>query len=281
MLERTDPVNWSSLRAMRQSPKHYLHALKSPREDTEALLLGRVTHCMVYEGDQLASRYAPEPRFNRTMKDETAIAKGYDGGKEAAEQFAERCKSLGLEVVKADLFERASQMTKALLSDPEASPLLVGGYSEQLVTWTDAATGIECRGRIDHIDGRLSDLKTARCVEPRIFASQAVRLGYHAQLAFYADGLAANGIVLDEPPALIAVESEPPHDVAVFEFTAADLAAGRAVYRACLTRLAECRATDKWPGVAGGERVRIALPEWAMPAMDEFTIGGVPFDLAE
>lgn len=254
---------------MRQSPKHYLHALKNPREDTEALLLGRVTHCMVYEGDKLALRYAPEPRFNRTMKDETAIAKGYDGGKEAAERFASRCAELGLEVVKADLFERASQMTKALLADPEASPLLVGGYSEQLVTWTDAATGIECRGRVDHINGCLSDLKTTRSIEPRAFAASAVRLGYHAQLAFYADGLLANGIALSELPVIIAVENEPPYDVAVYQFELADLAAGRRVYRECLDRLAWCRANDQWPGVTGGQRLSIGLPQWASPVEQE------------
>lgn len=277
MFERPDAVNWSTLKYLRISPRHYRHALVSPREDTIALLLGRVTHAMVYEPLHVAARYARAPKLNRAMNDDTAIAKGYDGGKQMAAQFDAECQARKLEVVPVDLWTRAEAMADALRSDPVASPLVVGGFAEQLVTWTDAKTGIECRGRIDHIDGRLSDLKTARCVEPRIFASQAVRLGYHAQLAFYADGLAANGIVLDEPPALIAVESEPPHDVAVFEFTAADLAAGRAVYRACLTRLAECRATDKWPGVAGGERVRIALPEWAMPQM-ELTMGGVPLD---
>lgn len=272
MIERTDGCNWSTLKYMRQSPKHYLHALKNPREDTEALMLGRVTHCMVYEGDKLSLRYAPEPRFNRTMKDETAIARGYDGGKEAAEQFSARCSTLGLEVVKADLFERASQMTKALLADPEASPLLVGGYSEQLVTWTDAATGIECRGRVDHINGCLSDLKTTRSIEPRAFAASAVRLGYHAQLAFYADGLLANGIALSELPVIIAVENEPPFDVAVYQFELADIAAGRRVYRECLDRLAWCRANDQWPGVTGGQRQSIGLPQWASPVDEEASV---------
>lgn len=277
MLERTDPVNWSTLKHILVSPKHYRYMLDHPREDTEALLLGRVTHCMTYEPDQLSKRYLPEPRFNRTMKDATALERGYDGGKESAEVFAARAALLKVEVVPRDLFELASSMTKALLADEHAGPMIQGGYAEQLVTWTDARTGIECRGRIDHINGCLSDLKTTRSIEPRAFAASAVRLGYHGQLAFYADGLAANGVMLSELPAIIAVENAPPHDVAVYQFELADIAAGRALYRRALDTLARCRRLDQWPGVAGGERVRIALPEWVMPEM-ELTIGGVAIE---
>lgn len=275
MLERQDRINWSTLKAMRQSPKHYLHGLASPREDTEALLLGRYAHCAVYEPHKLAERYVCEPKFHHGWNDDTAIKAGFQGGKQAAAAWA--IANVGREVIAADLWGRAHALAAALAADPIAAPLFHTGYSEQLVTWTDQATGIECRGRIDHVNGCLSDLKTARSIEPRQFAAQAVQLGYISQLAYYADGLAANGVVLTEPPVIIAVENVAPHDVIVLELSESDIASGRRIYRQCLDRLKWCRDRNEWPGVAGGQRQGFVMPAWAVPAEEEtLMVGGEP-----
>lgn len=275
MIERADPVNWSTLKAMCQSPRHYRHGLTVERADSDAMQLGRLTHAMVYEAAEVAARYVLLPRFNRAMKDATAIEKGYDGGREAAEAFdaGER------EAIKPDLWTRATSMAASLASDPVAARMIVGGYAEQRIEWTDEATGIACRGRVDHVNGRLSDLKTSITIEPRQFAAKIVHMGYHAQLAYYLDGLTANGVALDERPALIVVESMPPHDVVVLEFSDRDIATGRAVYRRCLDTLAMCRAADSWPGVGGGMIQPVMLPAWAAPVEDDeavLTMGGEP-----
>jgi exodeoxyribonuclease VIII len=273
VIEREDRCNWSSLKHMLVSPRHYRYALLNPREDTEALLLGRLTHALIYEPDAVASRYVREPRFNRAMKDDTARERGYEGGKDAAAAWT--VANAGRDIVPVELWDRAVGMAVAVQTDPIAGPMVRGGFAEQLVTWTDPVTGIECRGRVDHVNGRLSDLKTARSVEPRMFGAQAARLGYVGQLAYYADGLAANGIALMEPPALVVVENVAPHDVVVLEFDEATLEAGRRLYRSCLDRLAECRATDDWPGVSGGKRQTLVLPAWAAAVEDEaLTLGG-------
>ena len=274
MLERDDPVNWSTLKHIwTGSPKHYRWALNHPREDTEALLLGRATHCAVYEPDEFGKRYAVMPRFHGGMNDSSARAKGYAGGKQAKAEWAARFPAL--EALPLELYERVTGMAAALKEDTVAAPMIVGGFAEQLMYWTDAPTGIACRGRIDHVGGCLSDLKTTRTTGLRQFRSVIARFGYHAQLAYYADGLDANGVVLDAPPAIISVESSAPFDVLVLEFSDADLNAGRRVYRDALDLLSECRATDKWPGAGGGGSQFAALPEWAMPESDEpITMGG-------
>ena len=273
MIERTDRVNWSTLKVIDKSPKHYRHHLEHGRKDSEALLLGRLTHALVYEPDEVVSRYVCEPRFHKGMKDETACAKGYAGGKESAAEWA--AEHTEHTIVSAELWARAADMAHALHSDPIAGPMIEGGFAEQLIEWTDAETGIECRGRVDHVNGRLSDLKTSVTVDPRAFAAKAMRLGYDGQLAFYADGLAANGIVLNGDPALIVVESEAPYDVAVMVFTEQHIAAGREKYLRCLRILADCRENDTWPGQSGGTTLEFPMPEWAMPKA-ELTIGGEP-----
>src|SRR5689334_13632573 len=55
---KIDAVNASSLKEMRKSPKHYLHRLKNPIDDTPRLGLGRATHTAVFEPDRLLLDYA-------------------------------------------------------------------------------------------------------------------------------------------------------------------------------------------------------------------------------
>jgi len=260
MKERTDPVNWSTLKEILRSPRHYRYLLEHPREDTDALRLGRLTHAVVYEPDTVSDLYVRQPRFHGGMKDETATQKGYDGGREAKAAWeAEHAEHT---IISDDLWSRAHGMCAALHSDPIAAPLVTGGYAEQTIGWIDARTGIECRGRVDHLNGRLSDLKTARAVDLRLVASQAARLHYYAQIAWYYDGCIACGIEFTAPPAIVAVESMPPHDVVVMEFAEEDLATGRQVYMYALSVLWDCRHADAWPGVAGGKIQRAQPPAW-------------------
>lgn len=274
-LERTDRVNWSTLKAILQSPKHYRHLLKTPRVDTDAMKLGRLTHAMVYEPETVAERHPVMPRFHGGMNDDTARDKGYDGGKQAKAEW--EATSTGLDVVTADQFALATAMRDAILADPIAAPLVTGGYAEQRIEWTDPTTGIECRGRVDHLNGRLSDLKTTRVIDPRRFASQAASLHYYAQIAWYYDGCAEIGLTFQEPPAIIAVENVAPHDVLVLEFTDMDIRAGREVYRRALGALQQARLTNDWPGVSGGVVQRAEPPAWYLNGADDelvLTIGG-------
>src|SRR5262245_428466 len=113
MLEREDPVNWSTLRYLRPgvgSPKHYRDILVSPRKDTEALLLGRLVHCLVYEPGKVDRRYARMPRFHGGMNDDTACERGYDGGKQSKAAWEADVADRGLTVVPAEIYERAEAM---------------------------------------------------------------------------------------------------------------------------------------------------------------------------
>lgn len=279
-LERPDRVNWSTLKHILISPKHYRHAVeiagkKLDAEDSAALQLGRLTHCAVYEPDHLASRYVTEPNFHRGMLDDTARAKGYDGGKGAAAEWD--LANTGREVVTTEMMALARAMRLAVLEDGASGPLMCDGYTEYKIEWRDDITGIECRGRLDHVNGCLSDLKTTRSLLS--FERDAARLNYHAQLAWYADGLEAIGIQPAGPPRIVAVENVPPHDVLVLNFTEEDLACGRRLYRRALNTLAFCRANDQWPGIAAGCERRIQLPAWATAQDIALTIDGEELEM--
>lgn len=266
--ERADRVNWSTLKLITKSPRHYLHGLAHPREDTDALLRGRALHCAVYEPAQFDSRYVVQPRFNRAMLDATAIGKGYAGGKEAAAAWD--AANVGRDVLTSDMHADVLGMARALWADPIVARLLDGARGEVPIEWTDPVTGIECKGRVDHLHGCVADLKSTR--DAAWFERDAARLLYHAQLAWYHDGCVAAGHTFTAPPCLIAVESAAPYDVLVVWFDADDIEAGRRVYRAALDRLAQCRASGTWPGVAGGEARRVRLPAWVTQSAESLDL---------
>ncbi len=272
-IERPDRVNWSTIKAIGVSPKHYLHLLQNPRPDTDALKLGRLTHALVFEPDEINARYAVAPRFNATMNDDTAQAKGYDGGKQAKAAWLARVN--GRDVIEPGYYAAAYGMAQAVRSDPIAGPIVSSGWSEGKIEWTDPVTGIECRGRVDHVNGLLADLKTTRNLVG--FERDIARFGYAAQIAWYADGLAASGVSTAKEPCIIAVENVQPHDVIVLRFEPDDLAVGRRIYRKCLDRLAECRKTGFWPGISNGVSRRVVLPPWTSPIEEvELTLDGEP-----
>jgi exodeoxyribonuclease VIII len=122
---------------------------------------------------------------------------------------------------------------------------------ERILTWTDEATGIRCKCRPDLFDpaSRLVlDLKTTRSVDIRRFGHDVARYQYHGQVAHYSAGITAALGWTPEQHILIAVESAPPHDVATFPLDADTLRTGAEKVAALLAQLAECRATNTWPG---------------------------------
>ena len=266
--------NWSTIKLVGVSPKHYVAALQQPREDTDALQTGRAIHTAIYEPEEFEKRYLVSPRFNRAMKDETALSKGYDGGREAYAAFMALAVKEEAEIIPAETRRIAIAVRDSLHADPVTGPMIRGGYSEQSLEWTDEETGMPCRGRVDHVNGRLSDLKTTTHDGLLRFPREIAKYSYHGQIAFYSDGLAACGIEVEHPPAIIAVEKAAPYDAVVYELGARELDAGRRMYREYLRTIQRCAENGDWPGISGGKVVPLELPEWAMPKV-ELTMGGV------
>jgi exodeoxyribonuclease VIII len=244
-------VNWSTLSVMDRSPLHYRYALEHPREDTDALQFGRAVHCLILEPDLYRDRYAVWTGADRRTR----------AGKEAWLAFQDELD--GRTVLDSDTADAAHNAAMAALGVPSVRNLLLGASVEHTITWTDPVTHIDCKGRLDALrsPGRVVDIKTSRDISPKRFASAAAALRYHGQLAFYHDGA---GCTDSNTPVIVAVESKPPHDVAVYD-CGLWLVPGRALYRRLLDRLAECRRTDTWPGMVP-EPMELDLPPWAYGA---------------
>jgi hypothetical protein len=250
-------VNWSTLKAMGISPLAYDYLLAHPREDSDVFALGRAFHAATLEPGTFDDRFvACEIRRDARTKAYQDFLAG----------VGDRT------VMKVDDLAMAQAMAAACRRDPASDPLLAAdGIVETRIFWTDSATGIDCAGTPDKVlPGLLLDLKSARDISEHSMTRSVASLGYHAQLAFYLDGLAALGTPIDRV-VIIACEKAPPHDVGVFALDLSAIDAGRTYYRSLLRRLAECRAAGRWPGRYDGLPQPLTLPPWA---------DGVPEDIS-
>jgi hypothetical protein len=241
-------INWSTLKFMRLSSRHYLHATQAPPVDAAQFRIGRAGHTLVLEPEHFPLLYVCWERRRQ--------------GK-LWEQFEALATEQGKTVLTPTEWKRAVGSGAAVIADDNANTYLAGvGERELSLQWVDEETGLTCKARLDFAGRHLVELKSTAAIEPRRFSATCARMSYHAQMAMQWDGLAANGFKVAAEPVIVCVESVPPHDVAVYLVPAPIVELGRREYRGLLRRVAECTERGEWPGVAE-QVIDLALPEWA------------------
>jgi hypothetical protein len=253
-----DAANWSTVKHLTRSPKHYRHVLESGVAETGPMRLGAAAHTAVLEPADFTRSYAIAPC--------SPDGKPPRRGTKAWDEFA--VANDGKTLLKEPEFATAMRVRDAVRSDPLVMRYLKRGEPELTLVWQDSATGVWCKGRLDWLSTSVPDviveLKTAADVSPAKFQSAYARMMYHAQAAFYCDGLEA----ITGRPAYhkcVSVESKEPHDVVVYDVIGDPLEVGREIYRDLLRRLVECRKTNEWLGHGAGAEVSLRLPAWAVP----------------
>ncbi len=252
-------VNYSSLKLIRKSPKHYKYNLDNPEPENPSKYAElRAIHALllepfifdeqfaVYEGrrDKRVKEYV---EFLATVGDRTVIT--------PAERDAAQ--------VVADAF-RAHSGVEDLLAQPTTD-------YEVAMVWKDPVTGIECKGKADvlgieifeateslpkHARLLVADLKSFYTTQPAAVARHGKQNGWFEQLAHYTRGALAkieaeHGI----PPECVEViwqsiiaEQKAPHDVVIIEWGLKVQAESQATLTRWLETLQECLRSDEWPG---------------------------------
>ena len=222
-------LRYSLLKQMGTSPAHYRHAVMSSDASSSTQRRGSVTHAMIYE----------QP---------FAVYDGIRRGKEWAE-FAAANSDRPI----ANLKEAADArcIADAVRRDPIACDLMFAPdmIHEHRIDWTWNGRAFrstpDARG-----NGRIVDLKTTRCADPERFRWDAIKFGYHAQLALYQQAaMSGLGESIDELY-IVAVESKAPYCVTTMRLTAKTVALGIQACIAWFERLRVCEESDSWPGYA-------------------------------
>jgi hypothetical protein len=163
-------------------------------------------------------------------------------------------------------------MRHALASHGIARGAFTGGEAELTLVWRDDETGLWLKSRPDYLGPNaawLADLKTTMNAEPAAFARHAYDMSYHAQGAWYLDGLRA--LTGAAPSALwfVAIERDAPHALTVATFDEQALEAGRVLNRRAIRQLARCLEQGEWPGYRRPDApdrdtaIILELPTWA------------------
>jgi hypothetical protein len=247
-------ISKSSLDRINRSIAHYLAGLAQADKPTPAMTLGTAVHTAVLEPETLAERYIVRPEVDRRTKE------GREAFSAWLDAHAEQISRGVSEIAQADL-DTALACAEAVAKHPVASELLKGAAIERSVFWTDEETGIECRCRPDAMTSEyIVDLKTTMDASIGAFTRSIAQRRYHVQEAFYLRGTKMKRFYF------IAVETAPPHNVAVYELCMESSQRGHEQMREDLKRYAEWfwseqSGTSSWTGYPAKIQT-IRLPGW-------------------
>ncbi len=255
-------VNWSTLKAMEQSPLHYRYALDNPRADSPTLAAGRLLHTLVLQPERFGLDYAVyDGDGTRSSREYKAWAAEHEG------RTLFKRSEIG-DIMNAAAALRAHPAAGEYVNDPHA-------VREHPVVWTDRATGLTCKARMDlALPHRrtLCEVKSSATIDPHRFGLVAGRMGYPKQAAHYAAAFEAAFGVPCERIVFLVVELDPPHDAGALLLDDLHRAQARRDVDALLARVAQCRRLNRWPGRYPAEHV-MTLPDYLLDDLsdDPFT----------
>jgi PDDEXK-like domain of unknown function (DUF3799) len=252
----SDGINASGLKDILRSPAHfYEHRFNRVEEkETPALLFGKLLHYAVLEPTLFKQKYVVQPKFDRRTKI----------GKDGYEKWMVELKPDAI-IVPEDYVEKLVKMSDKIIHHPKASKLLATGVRETTLWWTDPVTGEVCKSRPDFVSEKFGiiDLKTTTDARYEAFQYQIRKLQYHVQAAHYLYGARCTGVCRSDAFTFIAIEKDPPYEMAVWPAGASILAHGEREREKAMAKFAQCKKTKVWPGYNPDARL-IEFPDWFM-----------------
>lgn len=229
-------------------PALFRHWRQHPEPHRDSFDFGTAVHTFVLgAGAEVVRMDSEEWRSNTVKADVAAV------------------RARGAIPLRPSAYAAAAAMAAAVRAHPVANALFTGGKAEQTMVWSDAVTGVACRGMADYLrDNYVIDLKTCQSAHPGAIAKSIATYGYHQQAAWYLTGARATGATLLDPRFLfVFVEKDPPHLVTVAQPDSEALDVGAALNRRALEVYRDCTEADAWPGHTSDVEL-VSLPRWAV-----------------
>ncbi len=278
-----------------QSPRHYQWRYilnMTEHKESDAMLLGTLTHCLVLEPNEFERRFEQELQLEdyqdvlRTVPELKAYCDknnlqttgvkqelikrvmDHDNKAPVWDVMLSRQKESKKRIVSSGLWDKARMMRDGVFSNPDATVLFSQGDGEVSAWGTHEATGqlIKCRSDWLRADGVCTDLKTCGCASPDSFARDCARYGYALQEAHYTQTLNSAGIDCNLF-IFVAVESEAPYLCQVYTLDDRSRSVAETRYEKAMMQLAQCQQSDKWPGYA--EPIsELSLPGWHLKQLE-------------
>lgn len=239
-------------------PALYRYERDNPKPPRKVFDFGHAAHRFVLgAGENLATIHAD----NWTTK--------------AARADAKAARDDGYVPLLAADMEKAAAMAEVVHRHPVAGALFRGGRPELSLFWTDPATGVRLRARIDWANDPgesrliLGDYKTTTAVDLESIEKTVYTYRYHVQDAQYRAGAVACDLGdADTVMVFVFQAKEPPFLVRVVQLELNALRLGRARRQAAINLFAECQRTNTWPGY--DDVTYAALPPWGEAKDEEY-----------
>ena len=152
----------------------------NPEEPTKAMIIGSATHSAILEPNLFVDEWGRLPEGHGSSK---AVK---EAKAELAEKFAPD------QILKPSDYDTIVAMRDSVLSSTVADELLGSCNTEVSSYWTDSASGVRCKARIDAVpfmDSKwgscLVDVKTTVNASAKEFQRSVFNFGYHRQAAHY------------------------------------------------------------------------------------------------
>lgn len=257
-----DGINQSYLKEFAKSARTARYwASMGGREQTQAMKFGRALHLAILEPQNYDSEIMAIPKLNKSTK----------AGKAAWINFQRA--SEGRITMDPDERDRIRHIAQSIIEHPSAADLFRNrGANEVSIVWTDPETGLRCKARIDRLTEYRSytavmDMKSCQDIEKRAFQATVKKMGYDIQGGFTLMGLdvlrpIANGAAGQRVFAWLAVETEGPFEVGVYEMVDEARRHAQQRVRRMLREIKKCRETGIWPGKCGDGIELLDLAEW-------------------
>lgn len=168
-------LSYSALSKFKRSPKSFIDYKLQPKEQTDAMLLGSVVHCLVLEPGEFDKRY---------ITDEQIIEEVGGAKPRATNKYKEWKASQDLIVISSDFYKAGKAMADAVLNNPAAMWVLDQTSSRELMIEWDHE-GLAFIGFKDADGDVVADLKICADAEPKKFQRDVVNMGYYLQGGAY------------------------------------------------------------------------------------------------
>jgi exodeoxyribonuclease VIII len=238
-------LNYSSAKELLKSPAHYKAYLDTPRKDTPAMRLGRLTHMALFEPAKYNASVKVGPDVDKRTKEwKDFIASVPEGAEIASPDEYE---------VIDDVVTSAEEGLKRLGLD--------GNDWQTEKAFTAEVNGITIKGRPDlvtNIGGVpvCLDLKTTEDAGPWSFSSDVNSYKYHMQAAFYMRLTGAKRFII------LAVEKKPPFAYRLYELDEAAIAEGQRLMDEAVALYSVCLKINNWPSYPS-DLTPLSLPKYA------------------
>lgn len=224
------------------TPAHVKHEIENPKDDSDALILGRLLHCLLLEPQNLDAYFVIE---REKLWDKTKLKKN-GGSKEDWDALKADADTRLLPIVPHDLWQKAQAMAKNIEDVDTWAHVSKFGVKE-LSVFTEIK-GQPVKARFDLLyGGNIFDIKSSR----HMLTDQNIRNvihdeKYHLSAAMYLDVGKAAGVPVDRF-VWVFVESFAPYLCRIIEAPPEMIEAGRKAYLHCLSKYKTASA-GFWPG---------------------------------